>query len=87
MLSHSDISNSLQPPALWGVARLLRPWDFPGKNTGMGCHFLLQGIFLTQGLIPGLLHWQVNSLILSHWGSLSPLMIIGKENSFITLGH
>ena len=28
--------------------RLLYPWDFPGKNTGMGCHFLLQGVFLTQ---------------------------------------
>ena len=32
------------------------PWNFPGKNTGVGCHFLLQGIFLTQGLNPGLLH-------------------------------
>ena len=31
-------------------------WDFPGKNTGVGCHFLLQEIFLTQGLNPGLLH-------------------------------
>ena len=30
--------------------RLLCPWDFPGKNTEVGCHFLLQGIFLTQGL-------------------------------------
>ena len=30
--------------------RLLCPWDFPGKNTGVGCHFLLQGTFLTQGL-------------------------------------
>ena len=30
-------------------ARLLCPWDSPGKNTGVGCHFLLQGIFLTQG--------------------------------------
>ena len=29
--------------------RILCPWDSPGKNTGMGCHFLLQGIFLTQG--------------------------------------
>ena len=28
--------------------RLLCPWDFPGENTGVGCHFLLQGIFLTQ---------------------------------------
>ena len=32
------------------------PWDSPGKNTGVSCHFLLQGIFLTQGLNPGLLH-------------------------------
>ena len=30
--------------------------DSPGKNTGMGCHALLQGIFLTQGLDPGLLY-------------------------------
>ena len=30
-------------------ARLLCPWNSPGKNTGVGCHFLLQGIFLTQG--------------------------------------
>ena len=28
---------------------MLRPWDFPGKSTGVSCHFLLQGIFLTQG--------------------------------------
>ena len=33
----------------WTVpARLLHPWDFPGKITGVGCHFLLQGIFPTQ---------------------------------------
>ena len=30
---------------------------FPGKNTGVGGHFLLQGILSTQGLNPGLLHW------------------------------
>ena len=35
------------------LARLLCPWNFPGKNTGEGCHFLLQGIFLTQGLAGG----------------------------------
>ena len=35
---------------------LLSPWDIPGKNTGVGCHSLLQGIFPTQGLNPGLLH-------------------------------
>ena len=33
-------------------ARLLCPWDSPGKNTGVGCHALLQGLFLTQGLKP-----------------------------------
>ena len=36
-------------------ARLLCPWDFPGKNTGVGCHFLPQGIFPTQGLNSSLL--------------------------------
>ena len=43
--------------------------DFPGKNTGVGCHFLLQGVFLTQGLNLHLLHllrWQADSLPLSH---------------------
>ena len=49
----------------WNVAaRLLCPWDFPGKNPGVGCHFLLQGIFLTQGSNPHLLcllHWQADS--------------------------
>ena len=35
---------------------LLCPWNFPGKNTVVGCHALLQGFFLTQGSKPGLLH-------------------------------
>ena len=38
--------------------RLLCPQDFPGKNTGVGCHSLLQRILLTQGLNLGLLLWQ-----------------------------
>ena len=45
---------------------------FPCKKTGVGCHFLLQGIFLTQVSNPHLLHlmlWQAGSLPLSHWGS------------------
>ena len=41
------MSDSLQPHGLQS-ARLLCPWDFPGKNIGVNCHFLLQGIFLTQ---------------------------------------
>ena len=36
----------------------------------MGCHFLLQGIFTTQGSNPGLLHWQVVSLPLCHLGRI-----------------
>ena len=50
-------------------ARLLCPWNFPGNNTGVGCHFLLQGIFLTQESNPRLLRWQVDSLALSHQGN------------------
>ena len=50
-------------------ASLLCQWDFPGKNTGVGCYFLLQGIFLTQGSNPHLLHWLADSLPLSRLGS------------------
>ena len=45
VLSHSVVSNSLQPHGL-GLPGLLGPWDFP-KNTGIGCYSLLQGIFPT----------------------------------------
>ena len=51
------------------AARLLCPWDFPGKNTGVGRYFLLQGIFLLRGYNPHLLcllHERVDSLPLSH---------------------
>ena len=43
-------------PTLCDPTRLLCPWDFPGKGTGIGYHFLLQGIFPTQGSNLGLLH-------------------------------
>ena len=43
---------------------------FPSKNTGMSCHCLLQGIFLTRGLNTGLLHWQADSVPLAPLGSL-----------------
>ena len=49
--------------------RLLRPWDFLGKSPGVGCHFLLQGIFLTQGSNLGLLHCRQTRYHLSHQGS------------------
>ena len=56
VLSQSVVSNSLRPPGLQ-PARLLCPWDSPGKSTVVGCDFLLQGIFPTQGSNPYLLHF------------------------------
>ena len=58
---------------LWTVAHQAPlSMGFPSKNTGMGCHFLLQGFFLTQGVNLPLLHWQADSLLLSHQGSPVP---------------
>ena len=50
-------------------SRLLCPWDFPGKNIGLGSHFILQGIFSTQGLNLGLPHCKQILCYLSHQGS------------------
>ena len=49
-------------------ARLLCLWVFSGKNTGSGCHFLLQGTFSSEGLNPHLLHWQADSQLQNHQG-------------------
>ena len=49
--------------------RLLCPWDSPRENTGVGCHAVLQGIFPTQGLNPGLLQCRWILYHLSHQGS------------------
>ena len=54
-------------------ARLLSPWDSPGKNTGVGCHFLPWGNFLTQGLNSCLLHYRQMLYCLSQQGS--PLVL------------
>ena len=67
--SAAESRRTLRPHGLW-PARLLCPWDFPGKSPGVGSHFLLQGIFLTQGLNPCFLLWQADSLPLSHQGSM-----------------
>ena len=81
----------LQPPGP------LCPWDSPGKNTGVGCYFLLQGIFPTQGSNPNLVS-QEDSLALSHQGSLDlgfrplrrgsslPYLFSGPECHFVS-GH
>ena len=54
-------------------ARLLSPWDSPGKNTGVGCHFLPWGNFLTQGSNSCLLHYKQMLYCLSQQGS--PLVL------------
>ena len=61
-LRYADAAKSLQlcatlcDPMRQQPTRLPCPSDSPGKNTGVGCHFLLQGIFPTQGSNPGLLY-------------------------------
>ena len=66
----SVVSDSLWPCGLY-PNRLLCPWNFPGENTGVGCHFLLQGIFLSQGLNLGFLHCQQIVYGLSYQGGPS----------------
>ena len=68
----------LQPHVLQPT-NLLCPWDFPGKNTGVGYHFLFQGIFLTQGQNLHLLHWQWGSLPLSHREANSGILLSCKK--------
>ena len=78
MLTCSVVSDSLQPHGLQPT-RLLCPWNFPGKNTGMGCHFLLQGIFPTQGSNPGLPHCRGILYQMSHKGSPLKLNPVVKK--------
>ena len=73
------MSDSL-PPCGLQPARLLHLWDSPGNNTRVGCHFLLQAIFLTQTSnlrLFCLLHWQVGSLPLE-----TPLWKYPHGNNF-----
>ena len=66
---------------LFVTPRLLCPWDSPGNNTGVGCHFLLWGIFPSQGSNPShfcLLPWQVGS---------SPLAPPGKPMFICLFSH
>ena len=68
-------SPTLLHPCGLQATRLLCPWDSPGKNPGVGCHALLQGIFPTQGWNPRLLPWQADLLALeppSHEDSILP---------------
>ena len=80
MLSHPVVSNFLQPHGLY-PPKLLCPWDSPGKNTTLGCQALLQGILLTQGSNPCVLHWQVGSLPLAPPGKPSGILPLWYPHS------
>ena len=77
-ISHSVVSNFLGHHGLQ-PAKLLCPWDSPGKNTGVGCHFLLQGIFPDAGIEPRSPTLQADSLPSEPqgkpWGCLIPAEI------------
>ena len=68
-------TNSLWPHGLQAT-RLLCPWNFPGDNTGLVCHVLLQGVFLTQGSKPHLLHLLHCRWILYHWATWEALFSV-----------
>ena len=78
----SEVAQSC--PTLWDLmdTRLLRPWDFLGKSTGVGCHFLLQRIFPTQGSNPGLPHCRQTLYRLSHQGNVISLLSLIIYNAW-----
>ena len=85
----SVVFNSLRPNGLY-PARLLCPWDSAGKNTGVSCHFLLQGIFLAQGSNSHflcLLHGQVDSLTLAPPGKLVKILQYFYGLKYFNLDH
>ena len=74
----------LRPQGLQ-LTRILCPWDFPCKNTGVCCHFLLLGIFLTQRLNPWLLHWEADFLPLTHQDNPVEYFSVIKMNKIVSL--
>ena len=84
-----SVSCSVVPDSLWphGLqpTKLLYTWDFLGKDTGMAYHFLLQGIFPTQGLNLGLLHCRQILSQLNYKGS--PMSMVFNTNSYTDLNE
>ena len=73
-VSHSVMSNSWQPHP----SKFLCLWNSPSKNTEVGCHFLLQGIFPIQGLNSSLLHCKQILYHPSHQGSSPSLLAFSQ---------
>ena len=68
-----------------GLTRLLCPWNFPDKNTRVGCHFLFQGIFPNQGSNPSLL--QKSSALASRFFTAAPSGSFPMSQLFISGGQ
>ena len=87
ILKNESDNRSVVPNSMWphGLVptKLLCPWNSPSKNTGVGCHALLQGIFLTQGSNSGLLHCRQSLYRLSYQGRFS--FIISPSNEYSEL--
>ena len=77
------MSDSVTPCTVAHQAPLENPRDSPGKNTGVGCHSLLQGIFPAQGSNSCLLHFRQILYHLSHQGSSQASQFILREKLFI----
>ena len=87
LFSSEVIPNSLQALGLQPIS-LVCLWDFPGKNTGTGCHFLLQGIFPIQRSKPHLLCLLLGRQILYHWATCEAdkyIKILEKHSSPLNL--
>ena len=78
-LSCFTVSDCL-PPNRLQPTRLLCPWDFPSKNTGVGCCSLLQGIFQTEGSYPCFLHLLHYRWIIYLWATREALTIRDCNN-------
>ena len=78
--SHSAASDSLRPQGPYS------PWNSPGQNTGVGSNSILQGIFLTQGSNPGLLHCRWILYQMSHH-SLLDLTSLSSPICWLLLIH
>ena len=81
LLSHLRLCN----PMDCSLTTCLNSWDFPGKSTGVGCHYLLQRIFLTQRSNPGLPHCRQTLYHLSLLGSPQNLVVFHNSLGFDSL--
>ena len=83
LLSHVQLCSTMEHSPLG----FLCPWDFPGKNTGMGCHLLLQGIFPTQGWNPFSVAPALSCRVLYHWATWETQLLNITPYFFVRIRH